>query len=613
MASAPKFNYSAKNFVDYRNEIINYITAYYPNIFSDFSDASVGAMLIDINAGIADELSYHLDRNLNEGLVNYAQQRKSLMDKARTHGVKIPNKIPSVSIVDFSVTVPVKGDTFDTSYCPIIKRNAQLSGGGKSFENVYDIDFSSKYSSSGVPNRKEVPNLDANNEIQNYTITKREIVTNGVTKIMPRVITTDDVKPFFTITLREPDVYSVDSIILLDGTNYSTAPNSEDFYNDSNGTRWYEVDYLAQDKIFIEDETYQYSGSTANIKKGQYLDVSRKFITELTDKYFTKVIFGSGTSDYTGINSNNIDEAILDNLLTNFVNNLSLGEIPSPNKTMFIRYRVGGGADTNVGVNIINKVSNANIVINGDDSRKNSAVKASLKVNNPIPAIGGKDNLTIEELRYLIKYNNAAQERCVTLPDYRSRITKMPSEFGSPFRSSAYEYNNKIAIPILTLDEDGKLNPETSSVLTENLSEYISYYKSDNDFVEVFGGKIINLGYEIDVILNKNVPTNQTILNIINTVKEFNDINNSKMGDNIYIGQLKAKIIAINGVVSVSDIRAYNKVGGKYSNNKILQTLSNTTTNQIDLLGEEILFGEPDSMFEVKYPEKDILVRIKNI
>lgn len=612
MASAPKFNYSAKNFVDYRNEIINYITAYYPSIFSDFSDASVGAMLIDINAGIADELSYHLDLSLNEGLINYAQQRKSLLDKARTHGIKIPNKIPSVTIVDFTITVPVNGDTFDSLYCPIIKRGAQLSGGGKSFENISDIDFSSKFNSSGIPNRKEIPNLDSNNKLQNYTLVKREIVVNGVTKIIPKVITNDDVKPFLTITLREPDVYNIESIITLDGVNYTTVPNVEDFFNDSNNTRWYEVDYLAQDKVFMEDENYTYTGSTATIKRGQFLDVNRKFITELTDKYFTKIIFGSGTPDYSGINSSNIDEAITDNLLTNFVNNLSLGEIPSPNKTMFIRYRVGGGADTNIGVNVINKVSNASIVINGNDTSKNSAVKASLKVNNPIPAIGGKDNLTIEELRYLIKYNNAAQERCVTLPDYRSRITKMPSEFGSPFRAGVYEYNNKIAIPILTLNEDGKLNPAIDDVLIENLMDYISYYKSDNDLVEVFGGKIINLGYEIDAILNKNVPTNQTIINIINTVKDFNDINNSKMGDNIYIGQLKAKIIAINGVVSVSDIRVYNKVGGVYSTNKILQNLLSTTTNQIDLLGEEILFGEPDSMFEVKYPEKDILVRIKN-
>ena len=31
----------------------------------------------------------------------------------------------------------------------------------------------------------------------------------------------------------------------------------------------------------------------------------------------------------------------------------------------------------------------------------------------------------------------------------------------------------------------------------------------------------------------------------------------------------------------------------------------------IDLLGEFTLFGEPTSMFEVKFPEKDIRVRVK--
>jgi hypothetical protein len=34
-------------------------------------------------------------------------------------------------------------------------------------------------------------------------------------------------------------------------------------------------------------------------------------------------------------------------------------------------------------------------------------------------------------------------------------------------------------------------------------------------------------------------------------------------------------------------------------------------TRQIDLLGEYTLFGDPVGMFEIKFPEKDVTVRVK--
>jgi hypothetical protein len=42
------------------------------------------------------------------------------------------------------------------------------------------------------------------------------------------------------------------------------------------------------------------------------------------------------------------------NQIGDFINNLSLGVTPSANTTMFIKYRVGGGSDSNVGPNVLN-------------------------------------------------------------------------------------------------------------------------------------------------------------------------------------------------------------------------------------------------------------------
>jgi hypothetical protein len=69
----------------------------------------------------------------------------------------------------------------------------------------------------------------------------------------------------------------------------------------------------------------------------------------------------------------------------------------------------------------------------------------------------------------------------------------------------------------------------------------------------------------------------------------------------------------VGGVLNVIDLRVYNKVGGgKYSLNEISQPYIDATTRQIDISADYTLFGDPISMFEVKYPTLDIKVRVKN-
>ena len=108
-----KINYNARNFDQVRTELINFVREYYPDVFSDFNDASVGMMLLELNAAVGDMLSFNTDRAFNETQINYAQERASLLELARTFGLNIPGNRPSITIVDWEVEVPVDGDTFD--------------------------------------------------------------------------------------------------------------------------------------------------------------------------------------------------------------------------------------------------------------------------------------------------------------------------------------------------------------------------------------------------------------------------------------------------------------------------------------------------------------------
>jgi hypothetical protein len=250
--------------------------------------------------------------------------------------------------------------------------------------------------------------------------------------------------------------------------------------------------------------------------------------------------------------------------------------------------------------------------VNGLETKKNQAVRNSLTVNNPVPAMGGKDEPSVEEIRNLVRYNFASQNRAVTIKDYQTRIALMPGEFGVPFRCGVHEEQNKIVISILGLNSSAKLTSNATSTLKQNVADYLSDYRMLNDFVEVRNGRVVNLGFEIDLFIDKKFPQSQIMSEVISNVKSYMDINKHDMGVNIYLSQLLETINNVGGVLNVIDMRIYNKIGGgTYSLNEISQPYLDDVTRQIDLLGEFTLFGEPNTMFEILNPEKDIKVRVK--
>ena len=605
---AKKIDYNARNFSDVRQQLITFIQQYYPEVFSDFNDASVGMMLLELNAAVGDMLSFHTDRLFNETQINYAQERSSLLEMARTFGLNVPGKRPSITIVDWTVTnIPVNGDTFDISYAPKILKGSQATGAGKVFELMEDCDFSSPFTTGGIPNRLVFPNIDGSGIIQNYTLVKREIMLNGFTKIYKKTLNREDYRPFLEIILPEDNVLSIENIITKEGTNLNSTPTEAEFAEFN--LNWYEVDALAQSEIYVVDNNSL--SDRQGVSVGKWKNSPQRFIKEYTDNGFCKIIFGAGDSDITDLNDFIGCRGQIDRI-GKTVNNLSLGAIPQTSRTMYVRYRVGGGEDSNLGPNSVNQLGTVNVIVNGSDSDTNLKIRNSISVNNPIPALGGKEEPSVDEIRNLVRYNFSSQNRCVTIKDYQSRVSLMPGKFGIPFRNGVFEEKNKINVSILALDSNGKLTTDSTSALKQNIAEYLSDYRMINDYVTVKNGRVINLGFEVDIFAEKSVPKGEVIAGVVNTITQYLDINKWDMGDNIYLSQLVENINNVGGVLNVTDLRVFNKVNenGKYSLNEIAQPYIDTTTRQIDLLGKYTLFGSPNSMFEVKYPNNDIKITI---
>jgi hypothetical protein len=601
-----KISYTSRDFESIRIELQNYVRTYYPELIQDFNDASVFSVFLDLNAAVADNLHYHIDRSIQETVLQYAQQRSSIYNIARTYGLKIPGQRPSVSLVDFSITVPAFGDKEDERYLGILNRGSQVFGAGIVFENQNDIDFSSPYNGQGFPNRLKIPNFDANGNLVNYTITKRELVTNGITKVFKRVINASDVKPFFEMFLPDKNVLGITSVVLKSGTNYTNVPTAAEFLGLQN--RWYEVDTLAEDRIFIEDPTKV--SDQPGIKVGRYIQTNDRFISEFTPEGFLKMTFGGGaTSAQDQLNLfTNLGTPINIQTLTN---NFSLGSTLVPNSTLFVQYRVGGGLATNLGTNVINQIGTVSFFVNGPSATINTSVINSLRCNNVTAAIGGSNAPNTEEVRNYVTYNFAAQNRAVTVNDYNSLLRNMPSLFGAPAKVAITENNNKIVISLLSYDTSGALTSIVSNTLRQNIANYLSNYRMMNDYISVTSAEVIDLGVDVSVVLDATQNSGQIVTDIVNRIADYFNPQVRELGQNVYISELRSILQNLTGVITVTDMIFENKVGGQYSSAQTSMSYSDPELSIIQPV-DDTLFAQPNQVYQVRFAQKDIKVRVKN-
>lgn len=673
-----KISYLNRTFEDYKSSLREYIKTNYPQIASDFDDASIGSWLIDLVASIGDNLSYHIDNAYGETNIETAQKKSSIYSLARSNGIKIPGPKGAMTEIEFSCELPVVTDYYNSDnqvpvpneyYAPIIKKGTRLSSGSQYFEVMNDIDFSEQFDDNGVSNREILPQRNANGVITSYLVKKRDIAVAGQSKIYKQVVSSTDIKPFMEIIIPDTDVMNVEGIIFKDGVNYQSTPLLSEFAQESEFVaaensptnsdtyRFFEVDSLIdqyrwgsginnnnegnQSESTPKVETYGYYNEiqdtivpTTTIVKGEWKPLTQKFITEFTDNGYLKIIFGSG--EQVG-QAPNIEcaQSFTKYRISKMVRNNFLGKLPKGGWTMYVLYRVGGGVASNVAAGTITNIDYLDAEIGtymqgGVDQNTAAAVRNSIKVTNTIPSVSGKDAPTVEELRNIIRYHNMSQNRCVTVKDYENRVLQMPPQYGCPFRVSATEENNKIMLYLMGIDYLGKLSSVLPSALITNIQNYLSQYRTVNDYVEIKSARVVNLSFEADLYINKNYNSGDVIKNVINTIKDYMDINKHFLGEDIYVSDIEKEISKVDGVLNLIDLRVYNEHGDKYSSTVISQPIkslsysnddnnydngytpfTDETRSEIDLdASDYILNSDSDMMFEIKY-DSDIKVKAK--
>lgn len=669
-----KINYLSRTFDDYKSELINFSNKYYPELADSYNDSSVGAWFIDLVAAVSDNLSYHIDRMYQETNVNSASLKSTVLNIARTNGLKVPGSKASMCEVELSCVLPVGDDSSASiahpnwNYAPIVKRSTIVSAGNLNFQLMEDVDFGEQFNSDGYSNRTFAPIRDSNGIITGYSVTKTTLAINGSTRIYKKVILKQDLKPFMEIVLPEKNVMNIESIIFKETSNFQKDPEVSEFYVDAEQYkmtseaaetfRFFEVNSLAEQYRFASEtkidngvlqdyfnpEWYddytenneEDSGTirTTRYYRGKWKPITQKFITEYTDNGYMKIIFGSGVL-YDEFPK--VKEKFSERMMSKVINNDMLGVLPREGWTMFVLYRVGGGISSNIGVGAINAITltvaefKQNVTADENASSIRGQVLNSLSVSNTSPAVAGKDAPSTEEIKYLTKYNNSSQERCVTLKDYKYRLMMMPPKYGAPYRAAVIEENNKISISMLGLNANGKLTKSLPETLVENIEEYMSHYRTVSDYIEGKSGKVYNIGFSIDLFISKTYDTPTVLTNVIEKVKEYMSVDKHDMGENIFLGDLEKEIMLVDGVISLINFEVYSLYNGAYSSDRCPYPEANNTGNcsvvtnnafkvddgadsfKIDLDAiDHVLYSDYNSMFEI-YADSDVQVRCKLI
>jgi hypothetical protein len=701
MPGTPQINYFNRDFQSLRNDLINWAKQYHPDKLAYFNENNPDILYLEMCAYVGDMLNYYIDKTFNENFRTTAQARESLVRIANDLGFFEIGSTPASTQVILTIKVPAIINPTDGSYQPnsdyLIGIQSGLrarSDSGIYFEILEEINFADER------NRKVIPNLDSNGVVIDFTVKKYVTAKAGTTKIQRFYISEDLAKPFLTITLDDIDVTEIIGVIAVPGNQF-IAPDDMDFTNPN--IAYLEVKYLAQSELFLELNPVQIAQLGTNyidpiVKQGAMIPISKRFVKRKDATGLTYLTFGSSVISVTAFNQ--IIQNPLNPINLSFnqiLNNTELGEIPPPNSTLFIKYRIGGGKKTDTLTGQISSIVSKTFTLASSSIDFNilQKVRNSLKITNEIPAMGGKDAPSTEEIRAITGKIFAAQDRVVTYEDIKALINNMPAKFGQPYRISCEEIKPNLAnfsqlsgglnikldelLTLVTqLDRETKVQEikdfinsfttaalNTSSLLSGystfwigekarlyiisinqdeqlvapykngttwvfpnellkwNIKEWLKKKRLMGDWIDIVDGRINNIQIEFTVLVDKN-NSQKILIQCLQTLKEYFAINNWQINQPIFIANVQNALQNLNGVINVVEIKFYNIFGigaesrdpisqriyapaetGRYRNNGAAANSSNNKflMNAID----NIILCWPDTIFEVKYPDNDII------
>lgn len=218
-----------------------------------------------------------------------------------------------------------------------------------------------------------------------------------------------------------------------------------------------------------------------------------------------------------------------------------LGKRPDPGTQFTATYRVGNGVVGNVGADSL-----AQIV---------TTIKAVTHVRNPIPAQGGADPETIEEVRKRAPFAFRRQERAVTEADYAEVTGRDPRVQRA---AATFRWTGSWHTVFLTADRLGGL-PVDDEFKT-GIRDFVERYRMAGYDLEVDGPRFVSLEIEMHVCVKPDYfrsDVEDALLQIFSDQilpdgsRGIFHPDNFTFGQPVYVSPLYAAAQAVDGVASV--------------------------------------------------------------
>jgi hypothetical protein len=597
-------SYLNRDFDSFRASLLEYARTYYPDRIADFSEASVGGLFLDMAAYVGDVMSFYIDHQFGELDVNTAIERANIIRQIKAAGVKVAGASPATANVDMYFEVQSRSSggssyTPNSTQLPVVLKGTQVtSSTGIVFELLDDVNFAETDSSGDLIAQYKISAIDTSGNPTRFLLKRTAQFTSSKT-VSETFTISDTFIPFRTIGLSQPDVTEIISV------------------KDSDGNEYYEVEYLVQDVVFKRANNI--SADSDQVPESIELTPAPYRFTAGTDidTGLTTMRFGSGNAD-------TLDNDIIPDpsevslplygsrkTFSRFtldpgrlLGSRTLGISPRAT-TISALYRSGGGISHNVDAG---SIRNTKTLITQFSESVSPALVASIRstfdVNNPSQAAGGESALTVDELKELVPAYRNAQSRIVTKDDLIARIYTMPSNFGRVYRVGVRSNeNNPLAtvVAIISRDSNGRLT-QSPDTLKKNLATFINQYRLISDGVDIVDARVINfyLRYSIsvDITSNKSMVTQE----VSNRIKDYFSIKNFQIDQPIIVSEITSLILGTQGIISLADLQILNRSGvvdGRGYSDVQFDFISNTAKG--------VVFGQPGSIFELRYPTSDII------
>ena len=624
-------SYLGRDFAGLRSNLIEFAKTYFPNTYKDFNESAPGTMFLESVAYVGDVLGYYIDATFKESLLPYAEEKNQVYNIAQFMGYTPRLISPSMATVTFSQEVPAMTDDPtqpDYDYALNVKATTRLFAPNFGVEYRLLTDCNFKVDQGDVV--KEISQTATDGTIEYYRLHKKITVVSGYSK--KETFTFGSPIKYDRITLSEENVTDIISV------------------SDGDGNTWYEVPYLAQDMVFSEFQNIesndtslvQFDATNPYILKR--LKTSKRFRTYVRTDRKTEMRFGAGTmvtpDEELIPNPDNVGSNLPGSPTklgiafdpNNFTNTRAYGEAPS-NTTLEITYAFDGGSKHNVRSGEINSFASKIVTSLPStlDGTKITRVNNSLSVVNDEPSSGGMDVESVEEIKQNAMAFFQAQSRSVTSDDILVRIYALPERYGNIAKAYVVQDEQITTQPgeeltftknqfglnlyLLGYNNNRKLT-KLNDVTKKNLKIYLDRFRMVTDAYNIKDAYIVNIAIKFDLLTKKGYNKNEVLLNAINEMKNYFNIDLWQINQPLVIAEVVAKLIEVEGVVGVETPSDSNPLGTNIVIENRYDTAKGYSGNVYDLgdpmvIKNGVVYPSRDpAIFELKFPDTDIIGRV---